>query len=123
MWLGVLIYAANGSSDANDVSNANLRQTSVPLPRDERLERSVHAWVRLVTSVVGRESSAAGPMARPSIAFDGWKELGRGERFTTPPRYAPLIVWKPRVWLLTTGWLRHGLIGTQEIPGGNDDDD
>ena len=56
------------------------------------------------------------------IAFDGWKELGRGERFITPPGHAALVVWRPRVWLLTTGWLRHGLVSIREVPGGDEDD-
>ena len=56
-----------------------------------------------------------------AIAFDGWKDLGRGNFFTTPPSYSPVSVWKPRVWLLTTGWLRHGLVSTREIPGAADD--
>ena len=57
-----------------------------------------------------------------AIVFDGWKELGRGERFTTPPTCSPLIVWRPRVWLLTTGWLPHGLVSTREMPGRAADD-
>jgi len=58
-----------------------------------------------------------------SVAFDGWKELGRGARFAVPPGHAELVVWRPRAWLLTTGWLRHGLVSIREVPGGSDDDD
>jgi putative transposase len=57
-----------------------------------------------------------------SIAFDGWKD----HRFATPAGYVPLVVWRPRTWLLSVGWLRHGLIRTDEVPGGhasNDDPD
>ncbi|HEX4452040.1 MAG TPA: hypothetical protein VH143_14275 [Kofleriaceae bacterium] len=57
-----------------------------------------------------------------SIVFDGWKELGRGRRFAMPPGYAPLVVWRARTWLLSTGWLRHGLIRLGEVPGGRADD-
>jgi putative transposase len=57
-----------------------------------------------------------------SLAFDGWKELGRGRRFATPPDYAPLVVWRPRTWLLSVGWLRHGLIRITEVPGARGDD-
>jgi REP element-mobilizing transposase RayT len=56
------------------------------------------------------------------VAFDGWKELGRGTRFITPPDHAALVVWRPRVWLLTTGWLRHGLVSVREVPSGDEDD-
>jgi putative transposase len=72
-----------------------------------------HAEHRRTSWLVDKYSSA--------IAFDGWKDLGRGERFATSPRYAPLIVWRPRTWLVTTGWLRHGLVGVREIPGGDAD--
>ena len=58
-----------------------------------------------------------------AIAFDGWKELGRGHTFSMPVDYAPLIVWRPRTWLLSTGWLRHGLVRVAEVPGGSDDPD
>ena len=58
-----------------------------------------------------------------AVSFDGWKELGRGERFAAPPGYAPLVVWTPRTWLLSVGWLRHGLIRLGEVPGGRDDPD
>ena len=58
-----------------------------------------------------------------AIAFDGWKELGRGARFTAAPTdYVPLVIWAPRVWLLTTGWLRHGLVSVRETPGDDADD-
>ncbi len=58
-----------------------------------------------------------------SVAFDGWKELGSGRLFARPPDYRPLTVWAPRVWLLTTGWRRHGLVSIDETAcsGGADD--
>ena len=31
--------------------------------------------------------------------------------------YVPLVVWRPRTWLLSVGWLRHGLIRVGEVPG------
>ncbi len=58
-----------------------------------------------------------------AIAFDGWKELGRGTLFAVPVDYAPLVTWRPRAWLLTTGWLRHGLVSIRETPGAAGDDD
>ena len=46
--------------------------------------------------------------------FDGWKPpapvvAGRGPRFRE--------VAKPRCWLLSKGWRRHGLIRADEVPG------
>lgn len=43
--------------------------------------------------------------------FDGW----RGLRVKPPDRDAPVA--PPATWLLAKGWRRHGLIGTDEIPG------
>jgi putative transposase len=57
------------------------------------------------------------------VAFDGWKELGHGARFAVPPDHVELVVRRPRAWLLTTGWLRHGLVSIREVPGGLDNDD
>jgi hypothetical protein len=57
-----------------------------------------------------------------AIAFDGWKQLGRGHRFAPPHGYRPLVVWQPRTWLLATGWVRHGLIRADEVPGRRADD-
>jgi putative transposase len=68
-----------------------------------------HGEHRRTSWLVDKYSSA--------IAFDGWKELGHGKHFTTPPDYLPLVVWRPRTWLVTTGWLRHGLVRVREIPG------
>ena len=31
--------------------------------------------------------------------------------------YQPLIVWHPKTWLLSEGWLRHGRIDALEVPG------
>ncbi len=51
--------------------------------------------------------------------FGGWKELEESA-FLFPRRetYDPLHVWLPKTWLLKTGWRRHGLIKTGEVPGG-----
>jgi putative transposase len=49
-----------------------------------------------------------------AIAFDGWREAVEVD---WPLTYEPLPVWRPRTWLLTTGWRMYGLIGTSEVPG------
>ena len=49
-----------------------------------------------------------------ALGFDGWREPIDAR---WPPTYEPLPVWKPRSWLLTTGWRMYGLIGTHEVPG------
>ena len=51
--------------------------------------------------------------------FFGWKEL-EGTPFLWPlrPTYQPLIVLRPRTWLLARGWQQHHpLISTHEVPG------
>jgi REP element-mobilizing transposase RayT len=51
--------------------------------------------------------------------FAGWKEL-EGSPFLWPLRatYHPLIVFRPRTWLLAKGWQEHHpLISVREVPG------
>ena len=49
-----------------------------------------------------------------AISFDGWREP---LDVSWPPTYEPLPVWKPRTWLMTTGWRMYGLISVHEVPG------
>jgi len=55
------------------------------------------------------------------VFFEGWKEREHETWcFRPPPTYEPLIVWRPRTWLLKTGWTRGGaLISMRERPGRN----
>ena len=56
-------------------------------------------------------------------SFSGWKELEDAEVMPHPPAtYRALIVWRPKSYLLSTLWRRHGLIRVDEIPGGKHDD-
>ena len=49
-----------------------------------------------------------------ALGFDGWRE---SFQIDWPTTYEPLPVWKPRTWLLTTGWRMYGLISPFETPG------
>jgi len=49
-----------------------------------------------------------------AISFDGWREQ---VEVSWPSTYERLPVWKPRTWLLSTGWRMYGLISTHEVPG------
>jgi len=46
--------------------------------------------------------------------FDGWKRRGPGDEEDGLNRRA---VARPRTWLLTTGWRRHGLLDPGDVPG------
>jgi hypothetical protein len=50
--------------------------------------------------------------------FFGWQELsGSPTLWPLPPTYHPLIVFRPRTWLLQS-WPRfHPLISVREVPG------
>jgi REP element-mobilizing transposase RayT len=51
--------------------------------------------------------------------FPDWQELA-GSPFLWPlrPTYRPLVVLRPRTWLLAKGWqVHHPLISTREVPG------
>ncbi len=69
-----------------------------------------HGQDRGIASSVDRFSSG--------VSFDGWKETG-GIDFlkALPVDYEPLPVSRPRTWLLSIGWRRHGLISVREVPG------
>ena len=51
-------------------------------------------------------------------SFDGWKER-EDEPFVWKLRetYQPMPTWRPKTWLLSEGWRRHGLVSTHEVPG------
>jgi REP element-mobilizing transposase RayT len=47
--------------------------------------------------------------------FDGWKDAARAQQAAADAAGSPCVA-PARVWLLTTGWRRHGLIGVEELP-------
>ena len=50
--------------------------------------------------------------------FAGWKELEGSPFFwPLPPKYLPLIVFRPRTWLLRNWGRFHPLISVREVPG------
>ena len=60
----------------------------------------------------------ADPFSSGALFF-GWKELEHSPvLWPLPPTYHPLIVLRPRTWLLAKGWWRfHPLISLHEVPG------
>ena len=51
-------------------------------------------------------------------AFEGWKELEDSPTLCKlRETYQPMPVWRPKSWLLSTGWRMYGLIGAREVPG------
>ena len=53
------------------------------------------------------------------LQFSHWKELAHSPvLFPIPAAHYPLIVYRPRTWLLSTGWHQHHpLISVREVPG------
>lgn len=50
--------------------------------------------------------------------FPGWREYGEAPfLWPWPAHYDPLLVYRPRTWLLREGWKQHGLISCHEVPG------
>jgi hypothetical protein len=51
------------------------------------------------------------------IKFWGWKEREEANVFWKgPDTYDPLVVYFPKTWLLSQGWLKHGRISFHEVP-------
>jgi len=49
--------------------------------------------------------------------FFGWKALEDAHvMWPLPSTYDPLVVYLPKTWLLSEGWLRHGRITFREVP-------
>jgi hypothetical protein len=48
--------------------------------------------------------------------FDGWKHEVPGADVQAPTRTRPSVA-RPRTWLLTAGWRRHGLLDPTDVPG------
>jgi len=53
-----------------------------------------------------------------AISFPDWTEL-EDQPWMWPIRetYDPLIVFRPKTWLLREGWKRAGAIGAHDVPG------
>jgi hypothetical protein len=50
--------------------------------------------------------------------FPGWTErVGQPLLWRWPKTYEPLLVYRPRSWLLRDGWAKAGPISFQETPG------
>ncbi len=51
------------------------------------------------------------------ISFRGWTAHADPEfRFAVPAGYEPMVVWEPRTWLLSVGWMMYGRIDFFEVP-------
>jgi hypothetical protein len=52
------------------------------------------------------------------VLFDGWKENADDPlMWKWRDTYDPLVVYRPKSWLLRVGWRGRGLIGFGEVPG------
>jgi REP element-mobilizing transposase RayT len=83
--------------------------------RTPREVRNALAYVLLnARRHVGRLAAklSGGDPASSGRWFDGWRRSA-GARDADPPAVA-----RPRSWLLSVGWRRHGLLGLEEVPGG-----
>jgi hypothetical protein len=53
-----------------------------------------------------------------AVLFDGWKEHDDQALFWRwRDTYDPLVVYRPRTWMLAEGWRRRGAISYSEVPG------
>jgi len=84
--------------------------------RITRLSYVLNNWRRHREDFLNAASQAA-PIDPYSSgpAFDGWRTVD--ESLGLPAAYEPLPTARATCWLLTTGWKRHGAIGTRERPG------
>ena len=81
-----------------------------------RTPREVHHALRYVLLNARRHAKKATAAAQLDPAssarwFDGWKRDMRRQ----PSQRRPVAI--PRLWLLTVGWQRHGLLDPADVPG------
>ena len=51
------------------------------------------------------------------VLFPGWREHADAPlMWRWRDTYDPLVVYRPKTWLLREGWTRHGLISFTEVP-------
>ena len=51
------------------------------------------------------------------VLFTGWKEHADAPlMWRWRETYEPLVVYRPRTWLLREGWTKHGAISFFEVP-------
>jgi REP element-mobilizing transposase RayT len=106
------VHRAFGGRGAVLDGRYHLRTLATP-----REVRSAIAYVLLNARRHWRKRFGRVPAVRLDAAssapsFDGWARK-LGEASPDPPDVS-----RPRTWLLTTGWRRHGLIDPAEVPGG-----
>jgi hypothetical protein len=53
-----------------------------------------------------------------ACSFPDWKELVHQHlMWTLPADYDPLVVYRPRSWLLAKGWKLTGQVSVRDVPG------
>jgi REP element-mobilizing transposase RayT len=88
------------------------RQLRTPREVRNALSYCLNNWRRH-----GERAFASGKLDpyATGMFFDGWSDHGPTTSFHVDPEL--LMVWVPTAWLLTTGWKRHRLVSTREVPG------
>jgi REP element-mobilizing transposase RayT len=87
-------------------------------PRQARnnLAYVLNNWRRHGENKVRSASSWSIDLFSSAPSFDGFKDIDTAA-LEWPQTYRPLPVNRPRCWLLTTGWRKHGLVMSTEVPG------
>ena len=74
-------------------------------------------WRKHAEDRAGRAASWRVDPFSSALVFPDWAErLDQPTLWRGPPSYEPLLVFRPRTWLLATGWSRAGSISYDEVP-------
>ena len=124
-WINRAITERTGKRRRGKVFEDRYHVEIIRSPRQARhvLAYVLNNWRRHREDGVARTEALAEDRPIPlidrfssGIRFDGWKQRSNAGPWPLPEGYEELSVWKPRTWLLTTGWRQHGLISCYEVP-------
>jgi REP element-mobilizing transposase RayT len=90
---------------------------TTPTQARHTLSYVLNNWRKHAEDREGRAATWRVDPFSSALVFPDWAERrDRPTLWRGPPSYEPLLVFRPRTWLLATGWKRVGDISYSEVP-------
>jgi REP element-mobilizing transposase RayT len=117
--INATIKDASGGRRRGQVFEDRYHEEIIETPRQARhaLAYVLNNWRKHREDRSGLASTWKVDPFSTGVLFGGWKELEASQvMWKWRETYQPMIVWWPKTWILSEGWRRYGLIGTDEVP-------